>query len=58
MIEVWDCLLRPSGRESAVKYFSQGHNRMAKVGFEPQWFQSRSPSITAPLTTQARCRQM
>ena len=39
---------------SAVKCLCQGHNRMARVGFEQK---TMSITITALLTSQLRCRK-
>ena len=42
MTLIWNCLPRPPTRGKCRKVSFQGHNRMARVGFEPRPSRSRS----------------
>ena len=53
MTVIKNCLPGPPSRESAVKYLSQGHNRMVRVGFEPKpcWSRARRFNHSTTLPT-------
>ena len=42
MTKIWNCLLKPPSRGNRRKVFLPGHNRMARVGFEPRPCHSQS----------------
>ena len=42
MTEIYNFLPRPQSRENVVRCLSQGHNHMARVGFEPRLCRSQS----------------
>ena len=46
MIEILSRLLSRQAGESAVKCFSEGHNRMVRIGFEPRPCGSQHGSLT------------
>ena len=55
MSEILNYLPWPPSKKSAVKCFSQGRNRLARVGFEPKPCQSQSRRLNYLTTLPTMC---